>query len=669
MLKVAIIGAGKMGFHHAKAIQRVDGARLIAVVDPFLDRERWQKVVPGEIELFTDSAAMLENVRPEVVHITTPPGSHAMLAELALKHFAHVYVEKPFAINQKELERVCGTAENVNRKICAGHQLLFEYPAGRIMELLPIIGDTVHIESYFSFRQVRRNITRIDQLLDVLPHPVYLLLHFMQHQAKAPTPAEIQFLHTDPEGECRAVISSCGITGILIVSLKGRPVESFLRIVGSNGSIHADFVLGTIRFLPGPGASGPSVLMNPFKTARQGVTGSLAGISRKIFVEKGSYPGLQKLIGTFYDTIVKNKPSPISIKSIRETVKVFEAVDLQMRAQRMQRECDNEKRYLEQERNLQPVRAAAEKVLVTGGTGFLGRHVLSVLRGNGWPVRCLSRRIPDFADRIAGVDYVKVDLGSPFEPGVFKSVGTIVHCAAETAGDRKDHERNSIGATRQLIESSRRHGIARFVHISSVAVLKNIKDPEGQLNEQTAVDFGNSGRGPYVWGKAESERLLTLGSGDLLQVVKIIRLAPLVDFNHFQAPGRLGREVGQLFVAVGNRRDRIGLCDVLTAAKVIRYYVEKFDDAPAVLNLVQSDVPTRGELVRRLLKERPDLRVKWLPLAILRTISPLLVALQRIVFPSQEPIDLHSAFASVRYETSLAESVIARANVGLGNAM
>lgn len=660
---VAIFGAGKMGTHHAKTIQRVKKGRLVAVADPAVDIAEMQKTLPPEVALFDDPLELLKKIRPHVVHITTPPISHVPLAKMAIEHGAHVYVEKPVALKLDDAEMLLQLAQKSKLKVCAGHQLLFEYSALKADEWLPIIGDIVHIESYFSFRPVRRNITPIDQLLDILPHPVYLLERFL-NDGTIEQPLKIHSVHADPRGECRAILTRGSATGSLVVSLRARPVESYLRITGTNGSITADFVLGSVRFLPGPGASAPAVIINPFKMAEQTVRGTVKGLFRRLFVDRGGYPGLQQLIEAFYNSILTSKPCPISTESIRDTVHVIDVVDAQLRQAHRVREQLAEKAYLTAEQSLGARDMTRGGVMVTGGTGFLGRKVLTMLIGCGRSVRCLARRVPSFAERVPGVEYRVCDLGQAIEPDAFDDIETIVHCAAETAGNLKDHERNSVTATRNLYEGAHQNGIQRFIHISSVAVLKAGSNEVHGLSEASPLDYGNLARGPYVWGKAEAERLLNTANGRTTGLsAKIIRLAPLVDLESFQAPGRLGREIGQRFVAVGNRHDRIGLCDVLTAAKVIRYYVEDFTSAPSVVNLVQPDAPTRGELVQRLLAVRPDLKASWLPMPILKTLSPLLVALQRIVFPRRTPLDIYSAFASQRYDTSLAAAVIAKATL------
>jgi nucleoside-diphosphate-sugar epimerase len=298
---------------------------------------------------------------------------------------------------------------------------------------------------------------------------------------------------------------------------------------------------------------------------------------------------------------------------------------------------------------------------VTGGSGFLGRPVVTELRHAGHLVRSLGRRVPPYAARVAGVEYAAGDLARPLDPALMAGIGVVVHCAAETAGGKDDHERNSIAATRHLIEAAAAAGVKEFIHISSVAVLKTGREVGGPIDEATPIDAGNLGRGPYVWGKAESEVLAQKLGAEKGMRVRVIRLGPLVDYQDFNPPGRLGRELGPIFVAVGPKNRALSVCDIRTAGRVIRHYLQSPDAAPAVVNLLESPAPLRRELVVRLKEGRPDLRVFWLPSWILRLASGPLKLVQRFAMGAKEPIDIAAAFASERYKTELAGSVIERA--------
>jgi uncharacterized protein YbjT (DUF2867 family) len=101
-------------------------------------------------------------------------------------------------------------------------------------------------------------------------------------------------------------------------------------------------------------------------------------------------------------------------------------------------------------------------VLVTGGTGTLGRVVVDQLLTAGRAVRVLSRRpVPDGVD--PPCTWVTGDLrrGAGLDPAV-ADVDTIIHCATGLRGD--------VGAARNLIAAARRAGHAHLMYISIVGV-------------------------------------------------------------------------------------------------------------------------------------------------------------------------------------------------------
>jgi hypothetical protein len=101
---------------------------------------------------------------------------------------------------------------------------------------------------------------------------------------------------------------------------------------------------------------------------------------------------------------------------------------------------------------------------------------------------------------------------------------------------------------------------------------------------------------------------------------------------------------------------------VTTAAKVVCSFLDDFERAPVVLNMVEAPAPTRKELMDRYLRGRPDLQVLWFPAWLLRLASGPLKLAQRLVLGSKEPVNVAAAFASERYRTDLAARVIAEAS-------
>jgi predicted dehydrogenase len=154
VLNVAIVGCGKIADSHASQIRRVRGCQIVAACDQELLMAR-QLAERFQIEhTFSDVEAMLAGVKPDVVHITTPPASHFPIARLCLEHGAHVYVEKPFTLAYAEAEALIGFANTQNRLLTAGHDDQFSHVARRMRSLVGsgyLGGPPVHMESFYCY--------------------------------------------------------------------------------------------------------------------------------------------------------------------------------------------------------------------------------------------------------------------------------------------------------------------------------------------------------------------------------------------------------------------------------------------------------------------------------------------------------------------------------------
>jgi predicted dehydrogenase/nucleoside-diphosphate-sugar epimerase len=663
--RVALFGAGKMAMHHAKAIRLQGNATLIAVADPALGSGETPKELGGGVAVYTSAEELLKQVKPDLVHVCSPPETHASLAKLALRHGAHVYVEKPFALNAVEAMEVLSFAKAAGLGVCAGHQLLYEAPTLLADEISSKLGRIVHIESYFAFKPVRRSrdgraaISALDQLVDILPHPVYLLLHYLERNSpQANIPVEIRSMEVKSSGSVHGILRRGDVTGTLSVTLEGRPVDSYIKLVGTNGCLTADFVRGTVIALPGPGISTIAKVLSPYQQSRQMISKTTRALFRRLTGKQKSYPGLLEIISGFYQSLQPGEQTFISHSSIVETVAICEEAAKKLRAAEREGNEAAQKTLDLLESELLPPNRETGGVLVTGGTGMLGTAAARELRGKNRFVRVVARSIPPAAMRIPGVEYASADLSKTISQDILRDISIVVHCAAETAGGKEAHERNSVGATRNLVIAMQAAGVKDLIHISSLAVLKTSRETGGPVDEDTPLALGGDDRGPYVWGKAGSERLLREECGNRGVRVRVIRPGPLVDYDGFEPPGRLGREVGPFFVMVGSKKSRLSLCTVATAAEVIRHYVEDFDSMPPVLNLIEPDAPTRGELVSRLLQVRPDLKTKRIPSSFLRVASPPLKWLQRLLRPGNKPVDIYAAFASETYKSELAAKII-----------
>src|SRR5688572_18955203 len=145
VLRIALIGAGRHAQHHARAILRCPNVKLVAVADPSDIATTAMRLIVPEVKGFTTPEELLASERPDVVHICTPPASHAPLAKLALDAGCHIYVEKPFTERVDDAQQILDDASAKNLRVCAGHQLIFEPPTALLQHYLHSIGKVAHV--------------------------------------------------------------------------------------------------------------------------------------------------------------------------------------------------------------------------------------------------------------------------------------------------------------------------------------------------------------------------------------------------------------------------------------------------------------------------------------------------------------------------------------------
>src|SRR6266581_3911843 len=154
MLRVAIIGCGKVADQHVQAIHRIPDCEIVSLCDRELLMAKKLGERFGISECFADLREMLKAITPDVVHITTPPQNHFSLARESLESGCHVYLEKPFTITADEAELLIDLAESRGLKMTAGHNYQFTLEMLKMRELVKqgfLGGKPVHVESHWSY--------------------------------------------------------------------------------------------------------------------------------------------------------------------------------------------------------------------------------------------------------------------------------------------------------------------------------------------------------------------------------------------------------------------------------------------------------------------------------------------------------------------------------------
>lgn len=140
--------------------------------------------------------------------------------------------------------------------------------------------------------------------------------------------------------------------------------------------------------------------------------------------------------------------------------------------------------------------------LITGGAGFLGINLCRHLLRHGHSVRSMDIAAFNYPEA-ARVDVVTADIrDAAAVERAMSGVDIVVHCAAALPrSTESDIYSTDVQGTRLLLDSARRHGLARFVFISSTSVY-GIPD-----HHPIYEDDRLHGVGPYGKAKIEAESL------------------------------------------------------------------------------------------------------------------------------------------------------------------
>jgi nucleoside-diphosphate-sugar epimerase len=152
------------------------------------------------------------------------------------------------------------------------------------------------------------------------------------------------------------------------------------------------------------------------------------------------------------------------------------------------------------------------KIFVTGGSGFVGGHVIERL-AKQHEVRALARSAGSAATvKGFGATPVLGDLDT-LNTAMVGDAEVVVHAAAyvKSYGPREAFEAANIGGTHRALEAARGAGVRRFVHIGTEAMLFDGHDLV-DVNERTAPPVKH--RFLYSETKAEAERLVLAANGD-----------------------------------------------------------------------------------------------------------------------------------------------------------
>jgi dihydroflavonol-4-reductase len=171
---------------------------------------------------------------------------------------------------------------------------------------------------------------------------------------------------------------------------------------------------------------------------------------------------------------------------------------------------------------------AKSRVLITGGSGFIGRHLVACLAGHAQVVRILDPAPP--AQQPPGVEYVQGSiLDQSTALSALEGITCVYHLAAIAhlwAPDRADFDRVNQTGTEIMLAAARQQKVRRFVHCSTEAVLLPAQRSERPIDETIVLSLAEMA-GPYSRSKYLAEQAAFAAAAQGQEVVIVNPTIPI----------------------------------------------------------------------------------------------------------------------------------------------
>ena len=372
MLKVAIVGCGKIADSHASQIRRIAGCEIAGVCDsePLMAKQLCARFPVKRY--FSDLDELLNEVRPDVVHITTPPQTHYEIGRKCLEKGCHIFVEKPLTLDTAEAEKLIALATQTSRKLTAGHDAQFSDVAIRLRKMVRegyLGGTPVHLESTWCYELAdpvyakallgdKQHWARTlpgGLLHNIINHGIAKIAEFLT--GDAPQVIADGFVSPFLQGlgenkivdELRAIIrDEQGTTAYFTFSTQMRPsLHQFLIYGPKNGLLLDEDQRILVKLRGDRFKSYAEHLFPPVAQAGQYFGNFVHNAGLFLAMDAHMDAPKKRLFESFYRSITDDTPLPIPYREILLTSRIMDAIFEQINTR--QKDSQNSiQRYIEQ---------------------------------------------------------------------------------------------------------------------------------------------------------------------------------------------------------------------------------------------------------------------------------------------------------------------------------
>ena len=601
-LRVGIVGAGHISEFHLIALQRVN-VELVAITDIDIAQAE-ARAKQFSIANVARSVEQLWKYDLDVVHVLTPPSSHAEITIQALRHSCHVMVEKPLAESVEDCDAIIRVAEETGKRVSVDHSLLLDPftvqaseivrrgEIGRVIsvdcqrnqDLPPYLGGSLPVhyqDGGYPFRDL--GIHALYQIELFLGKIVNIDWCFDQFGSDK----NLQF------DDWRATVRCENGSAHVHLSWAGRPFKDMLTIQGTEGIIVVDrFGMRVTRTRNGRLPEHPMRLYNAVSESLQTLWQVPLNLARVLTKRIRRYHGLQEVVADFYHRLNHDLPTMVQASDARRIGYWIEQVA-----------SDADQRKLQIRSGFQS--ATDADILLTGATGLIGGELLTRLSQTNQKVRILSRAVPEGIRRAhPNVEIVLGDLGDPnaVERAV-DGVQKIFHVGGVVDGSHEEFYRGNVVGTRNVVDSAIRFGIKQLIYISSLSVLDSGSfRSDTPIAEDWPLEPKAEKRGSYTQTKLEAEQIVVEAQTKSDLPVVILRPGEVVGPGAPLLSSGVAHQVGSRLLVIGNGKLNVPMIHVADLVDAIVAAEKKNIVDGTILHLVDTQPISQNELVAEFVK-------------------------------------------------------------------
>ncbi len=525
--RVGIVGTGYIADFHYKALRLLAPAvELVAVCDLNLalaEEFAQSRNIPN---VYNDMAKMLSSESLDVLHILTPPNIHYLNALQALEAGVDVFIEKPFCHQLVDCQNLRSLAKEADRIIGISHNFLYAEPYEKLKADIQqgYIGKIDQVDIVWNrelgllksgpfgmwMLQHPKNI-----LFEIVPHSLAHTLDLVGQPDSLEVKVNDKILL--PRGlEFYQRWDISGRKGNTSFNMRFSFLEAYpeyyVHVRGTNGAAIVDYEKNTYSLYTNKSAQ-PDLdrYLNVMQKARDSFAQANETLKKLVFAKMGLSSGggpfedsIARTVASFYQTRGNRLDERVSASFGEAVVALGEWIAKEANIP----EPEIKTAYAPETAVNAPLKNPT--VLVTGGTGFIGKALVKQLCQQGYGVRLLTRDPrncpPDLLE--LGVEVVKGDFRNPetVEPAL-EGIEYVYHLARHLGKKWDEFLTLDVNPTIALAKLCLKHKIKRFFYTSSIAIY-DVSDKSVTITEKTPPHPGILRGIPYARAKAENEKIL-----------------------------------------------------------------------------------------------------------------------------------------------------------------